>query len=337
MRLFSFALPFLAIVALAACGDSNSKTTDGPPGCTGHTCTPDAPPGGVNIMSNEGGNIIFEYIYFDTQLQQAFQLPMGTTTANRVMAYFMDSMTPQKGMLPVGGQCNNLVTTMGWPEFVGSPHTDLDIGNLTITGKNTAGSDVTISVPKQPAGKDEIGRMHDIFYQTVNPDASQYELPDSSYDVHFSGGTTGSVTIPQTDFTGGIFLSNTFQVSSPNLEDDGPLVGGTDYTVHWTPSTSTNLPSGDDVNVVTWLVDVTGAPTHMCPTMASAGMMTIPGSAINEYKQIATSRGLDATHVILLRNAIVHHIKQLPNNEPNNPRRIDMLSVMCWAQLMNVQ
>jgi hypothetical protein len=41
--------------------------------------------------------------------------------------------------------------------------------------------------------------------------------------------------------------------------------------------------------------------------------------------------------MLLLRSSIVHKLSRLPNGDPNNKRRIDMLSVMCWAQLMDVQ
>jgi hypothetical protein len=51
---------------------------------------------------------------------------------------------------------------------------------------------------------------------------------------------------------------------------------------------------------------------------------------------IANARGTDPTHAILLRNAVVHQLVKLPNGEPNNTRRVDMLTLMCWAQLVKV-
>lgn len=324
---------FLCTAVMTACGDSGNTTSDGntPDACVGHTC----PTTGPQITDPEGGNIIFEYIYFDTELQAAFPAP---PTVNRVMAYFMTSQTPQLNPLPTAGQCNNLVATKGWPETVGAQHTDLDVGALTITGKNTAGTNVTITVPKGTGAKDQIGRPHDIFYQIVSPDAAAFLKPDSAYTVNFGG----AGTFPATSFKDALFLAADFTVTMPTLEENGPLKAGTDFPVKWNPSVSANLPSktgliGGDVLGVTWLVDTTGAPTHMCPVAHSAGQFTIPGTAITEYKAIAQSRGLPSNKMILLRNSIVHQLVRLPTPDTTNQRRVDMLTLVCWAQLMDVQ
>jgi hypothetical protein len=324
----------LAAVAVttAACGSSDNPAPSD--GCVGHQCIK----GDIAVTDAEGGNVIFEYIYFDTQLQGAFKLPAGVTTVNRVMAYFMNSQTPQANPLPTAGQCNNLVTTKGWPETVGSPHTDLDVGTLTISGKNAAGTDVMTTVPKLTGMTDQIGRAHDTFYQIVQPNADAFIKPNSSYSVKFGG----SATIPATTLPDALFLADTFTVKNPGLEDNGPLVAGTDFPVEWNPATSSNLPPagqlvGGAVLGITWLVDVTGAPTHLCPVAHADGKFTIPGKAIQEYKDAAMARGQDPTHMILLRNAVVHQLVKLPNGAANNPRRVDMLTLLCWAQLMDVQ
>ncbi|HEU0037030.1 MAG TPA: hypothetical protein VFQ53_40745 [Kofleriaceae bacterium] len=319
---------FLGVATLAACGDDDTPPNNPDGGCTGHLCPGDGGTG-PTLSDPEGGNLIFEYIYVDSELQAAFGLPNNITTINRVMAYFMESQTPNANPLPTPGACTNLEATKGWPLFVGTPHVDLDIGTLTITGKNATNADVSLAIDKQAAGTDAIGRPHDIFYQKINPNADDFIKPDSAYTVAFGG----SGTIPATTFNDAIYLANTFTVQNPGVEDNGPLVAGTDFPVAWTPATST---ASDEVLGVTWLVDATGKPTHMCPVLHSAGAFTIPGSAITEFKAIATARGVTPTKMILLRNAIVHRLQRLPNGEADNQRRIDMLSVMCWAQLMDV-
>ena len=312
------------LLFVAACGD-DAPATDG---CVGHLCGSD-----VKITDPDGGNIIFEYIYLDSELQAAFGLPAGVNTVTRVIAYFMNAQTPENNPLPTAGACNNLVSTRGWPLHVGTPHTDLDVGTLTVTGKNNAGVDTMIPIPKMPAGLDAIGRRHDIFYQTVVPIADNNLKPDSSYTVSFGG----NGAIAATNLTDSLFLAKDFTVTSPDIEGNGPLVAGTDFPVKWNPVTSANLPAGDEVLGVTWLADTTGSPTHMCPTLHSAGAFTIPGAAITEYKAIAASRGLPQNKAIMLRNAIVHKLSRLPNGERDNSRRIDMLTVMCWVQLVDVQ
>ncbi|HEU0037023.1 MAG TPA: hypothetical protein VFQ53_40710 [Kofleriaceae bacterium] len=309
---------------LGGCGDNKTVETPGV----------DAPDTGdeVKLTDPEGGNIIFEFIYLDTDLQMAFGLPAGVTTINRVMAYFMNHQTPETSVLPQPLVCNNLEATKGWPLFVGSPHEDLDVGTLTITGTNSAGAPVSLDIAKQPAGTDAIGRPHDLYYQAINPPAEDFVGFDRSYTVSFGG----SADIPATTFQDIILMSAAFTVTNPGLEDNGPLVAGTDFPVSWTPGDTTTLPPGDEVLGVVWLVDATGKPTHMCPTSHQAGTFTIPGSSITEFRSIATARGVTPDKMILLRNAIVHHPVRLPNGDPNNKRRVDMLSVNCWAQLMDV-
>jgi hypothetical protein len=306
------------LVLGAACGD------DGDTVCTGHLCGEPAA-----ITDPEGGNILFEYIYFDTELSTA--LAGGAKTVNRVIAYFMNSQTPEANPFPTPGKCFNFDANKGWPMFVGTPHEDLDIGDLTITGKNAADADVTIAVPKKPKGLDNIGRPHDIFYEIIQTDANKYLKFNSSYTVNFSG----NGVVPATSMKDAIFLSADFTVKNPDLENNGPMKAGVDFPVEWNPVESSNLPMGSEVLGITWLVDSKGSPTHMCPVAHSAGQFTIPGATIAEYKQVAQARGADPTKVILLRNAVVHRLQRLPNGDEKNARRIDMLSVNCWAQLMS--
>jgi hypothetical protein len=317
---------FLSAIALSACGNSDVTLSDGGT-CVGHNCDD------TMITDPEGGQIVFEYIYLDADLQAANMLPPGITTVNRVVGFFMNDETPQINPLPMPGKCNNLVSTKGWPGYIGTPHTDLDVGTVTITGKNAAGTDVTISVDKQPKGTDAFGRGHDIFYQKITPVADSVLKPDSAYSVKIGG----SSTVAATTFDAGLYLAQKFDISSPGLDDNGPLVAGTDFTVHWTPTTTPGLPMGDEEQLATWLVALDGSATHMCPTAVSAGQMTIPGSAITEYKAIAQAKGLPTNKAILLRNGVVHQLRRLPNNSTTNKRRIDMITLMCWAQMMDVQ
>lgn len=306
---------------VGACGGD-----DGGGECVGHGCEP-------GLSDPEGGNVIFEYIYFDSELAAGFGLPTGITTATRVMAYFMDSHDPNANPLPTPGVCNNLEATKGWPLYVSPNANELDVGTMSITGVKGDGSPSTIEVPKQPAGTDQIGRAHRTFYQTVIPDAAKSLKQDTAYTVKFGG----AGTMPATTFQDAIFLSADFTVKNPDLNANGPLVAGTDFKVEWNPATSANLPEGDEVVSLIWLADAMARPTHVCPVPHSAGTFTIPGSAITESKAVAQARGAPTTKIILLRQAIVHKLSRLPGTATNNPRRIDMLSVNCWVQLMDLQ
>ena len=325
----------------AACGDSNTKTPDGNGMCTGHGgCMDGSGSDTVTLNDPDGGNIIFEYIYLDSQL--AGLLTGGAPTAMRTIAYFLDSSTPQHTNLPTPGQCENLDAMMGWPIYIGTPDTHLDVGTVTLTGKNRAGMDVSIDVTKQSPGNDNLGRPHDgPFYQAIAPNADSYIAPDSAYTVAFGGSTT----IPASTFSGdqGLFMPADYQIGTPAQENDGPLVAGTDFPVTWTPTTSTNLPAGCPNCVggaplgLVWLIDSNGKPAFLCLADRTSGSFTIPGATITDYKAVATARGADPTKVILSRQAVVHHLVRLPNNEATNKRRMDFLAINCWIQLMNVQ
>ena len=65
-------------------------------------------------------------------------------------------------------------------------------------------------------------------------------------------------------------------------------------------------------------------------------MFTIPGASISEYKAVATARGTDPTHALLLRQAVVHILDRLPNGDAKNKRRVDMLAIVCWVQVVGV-
>jgi hypothetical protein len=331
---------FSTLATIAACGGNDNPATDGGnvDACVGHTCPTDT---GPSVLDPEGGQIIFEHMTFDTEAQAVFQLPAGVNTATRVMAYFMSAQTPDSNPLPMAGKCNNLAATKGWPLFVGSPHTDLDVGTLTITGKNEAGADVSFDIPKQPKGVDQIGRPHDIFYQFVQPKAADLLKPDSSYDVKFGG----SATVPATTFSKAIYLAGEYtSVQNPGLEGNGPLTATADFPVSWTPGVSATKPPdsalvANNILGVTWILDVTGSPTHMCVGLVGDGMFKIPAATIAEYKVVAAARGQITTKAVMLRNAIAHQVVRLPltTGATTNRRRIDMISLECWVQVMDVQ
>jgi hypothetical protein len=310
------------LLVSASCGQGEEKQD----ACSSHLCEGD-------LLEPEGGNILFESIATDSELAAGLGLPQGTTTFTRVIAFFMNDQTPRLHPFPQAGACNNLETDDLWLFSVGELHVDLDVGTVTITGKNTADAVVNIDVPKQPAGTDAIGRAHDIFYERMIPDASLNQKYDSSYDVTFGG----AGTVPPTTFEDAHFLSAAFDVTAPDLEDNGPLVADTDFPVSWTVTPSANLPATETILGIVWLLDTNGKPTHFCPLLYETGTFTIPGATIAEYRAVATRRGTPTDKAVLFRSAFVHRRVRLPNGEPENYRVIDMVSVNGSMQLVDVQ
>jgi hypothetical protein len=234
-----------------------------------------------------------------------------------------------------------MYTQKMWPSWISTPRTQIDVGAMSISGKNTAGNPVTWQVPQMTNGTDDLGRKQDIWYQTILPNAGDYLAPNSSYTVSIAGNggsvpaTTFDVAAPSNN-NAGLFLGNGITVNTPALNDNGPLVGGTDYTVHWTPSTASNLPANDAPMVAVWLVSTTGVAIEACMAPASQGQFTIPGATINEFKTVSTSIGADPTHALMLRNEIIGQVARLPDSAAAAPRRLDMTTINCWAQIVGV-
>lgn len=310
---------------LGACGDHHDAAppvVDAPPACTGCRCGQTAPP--------DGGNLFLEYIHVDNELETAMGLP-GRTAA-RAIAFFENAQTPDNSPFLVPGTCNNLEATHGWPLYVGSPHVDLDVGTLSLTGKNAAGTTLTIATTELRDGADLLGRPHDIFYQRFSPNADDLLQPDSSYDVAMSG----MDPIATTAIEDGVFVPHDFEVVSPGVEDNGPLVAGMSFPVTWTPAVSANKRPDEDILSLVWLSDLTGRPSHVCVTLHGSGMFTIPGETVAEYRANAAARGANPDKVILTRQAAMHRLAPLPNGDPLNCRRIDLLGTVSWMQEMDV-
>ena len=310
------------LLSVAACNSSSSVL---PPDAT-HTMTIDAtmvqPPPQI-----DGGQVLVEYVTLDSDLQAAFGLPGGATTVARAIAFFLDAQTPSQVPFPPAGACTNLAVTHGWP-LIGSPRTELDLGMVALRGPNAAGTIATTLLPKLPAGTDALGRAQDVYYQLVQPNASDVLSPGASYTVN----VFGSAMFPDTTFDSGIVLPAQFSVYSPALDDNGPLVAGTNTTVYWMPQTPTQVnPTG-----LIWLEDVNGVPTHVCEVDYNAGLYTISGSMLTEYQQIAQARGLATNKLILRRDALVPNIVLLPNGEPNNPRALQLLAITSFEQLVDL-
>lgn len=309
----------LPLTGLTACDDAQQ--------CVGHICG-----GDVTLQTNEGGGVAFEYIHLDSDLRNANPAQPLPETILRVTSYFVNHQMPELNPFPAAAVCTNLIAEKAWPIYSGSPEY-LSAGSVTIKGKNAAGADVTIPNMKMSNMKDPFQRTHETFYLNISPNAPELAKPNSAFTVEFGGEGAFEATTE----TDALFLAESFTVKNPGLEDNTPIQTDRDFTVQWNPVESTNLPPGDQVLGVTWLVDQLGGPTHMCPTLHAAGQFTVPAAALQEHKAIQLARGQDGTGMILLRNAIVHKLATLPNGDAENKRRIDMVSLYCHAQFMPLQ
>jgi hypothetical protein len=312
------------------------------------------------ITDPEGGQILFEYITFDSQLSEV--LAGGAPTALRVMAYFMDSQTPESNPLPtpeilIDG-CVNLYETGGWPlgarEGVeGQKRAEVDVGDLTISGQNTAGKDVDIAIPLGSPKtvptfpNDDFARTHDVFYQLKAPNADEFVQPDSRFNVTLSGGK-GSQESVYEDAT---YMAGLFEPGEPGLEDDEFGLGTKgDVTVTWNAPEEPNQNQLDKSQLIggglltaVVLGDLgTGAPVMFCPVPAAQGEFTITADVVASFRESIGAKKGEPVQAYMLRNNIAHTLLRLNNGEGDTPfdtankRRIDVVSVQCLAQQITV-
>ncbi len=325
------------LLSAGACGD-DAKNNTAP------DAAPDAPANEVAFSDPEGGSLIFEYITFSTQLATLKGLPSGVTTVDRTMAYFMNAMTPELMPLPKLNECSNLYVTKGWPGGLGTATQHLDVGTITIVGKNAAGQDVMNVVPRAAAANtstfpaDDIARRHGAtnpFYQAIAAPAANFIKPGSSYDVKLGG----SAQFAATTYERMLYMPLHFDVLSPGLNDAVTIKAGQDFTVTWEVVNNPDAPPGTfgELIIAVVLVDPSnGAPVIFCPAPASLGTFTIPGAMISSYRTAVTANGGDPNAAVLLRNNILHSLAELRNEDAANKRRVDFLSFYCYAQIVSV-
>jgi hypothetical protein len=319
----------LGALALAACGDDSSTPVDAPK-------PPDAaPPDAADVVmlsDREGGGIIFEYIKVSPGFANfVFGANSGVTTITRVMAHFMDNMSPQAEPTPVGGQCADLYATNGWPSGQGTQRSYFDVGDLAIT--DSAGVDKII--PKKFSGKDNIGKFHDVFYELLGPPA--YQVAGGTYDVKMSGYPP---IFPASTFDNVLYMPDDYSstMTPPPNVDNLHLTPGTDFVSTWTPQANAGKPAETEVLNLTLLIDPnTGTPVILCVTLASAGTFTMPGAMITSFKNSVAARGGSIQGVaVLSRQQDSHILRRLPNGEPDNKRRIDFLGSWCHVQIVTI-
>lgn len=338
----------MGALPLAACGGDDSGGGDGGSGCTAHNPC-DAGDGGtvIDFDTPVGGQVLFEYINFDDTLAAQLMLPDGVNTVTRSINWFIDDMTPETLKIPEQGSCDAQWMTNDFPSGQGDNITEVDVGGINMIGQNAAGDDVTLEIPKaHPAGADpdtdpaypdsypydNVGLMHQIFWQAIIPNADAQMKPGSSYDVEL----TGSDTFDPVTYPGAVYLPKAFTLNSPDFNAGGPppnLTAGQDADLGWQVVTNDAAPMGVPIQQVIFLVDpMTHTAVYVCPTKASDGHFTIPGDVITSYREQVQAAGGNPDIAIVLRNNLTHQLAQLQNNEPDNVRRIDMISIYCYAQ-----
>ncbi len=322
---FSFGVALVA----GACGDDVAATVDAPKPVIDAPLPMVDAPDPINFMSDEGGEVRFEYVRFGVGTGAR----EGTASA-RVISFFEGNDDVDFHPYPTIPGCTLMVDDTKWPVAQPTNRQYVDIGQqLTLTN----GSQI-LNVPKASIAADPVGRVHGVgnhyfyapFPATGGGDAAQFITEKTAYDVILSG----SATWPAQVFPDAIQMPAAFDLISPSvttpvvLKSDGT---NTDLTITWQA-----VPSGQPAGVPdAWFAVGFVIPTTsfvvLCIEPMNDGSLTVPAAMVNMIATAAPSGGT------MVRQSFIHQVRELTNGTTVKRRRIDMIGTWCHATGFSVQ
>jgi hypothetical protein len=305
----------------------------------------------VNFMSNEGGEVRWEYLDFNPGF-----IP-GTATLGydvdraRATAFFYKGPTGNSSAgvkpLPAIPGCTHYAKLppamndqhMNWPMYQDPTRQYLDVGQVIITGGPTQ----MILGTGATNGVDALDRMHttwDFSNITGNdgmmgrnaPNIGRTYISDNTvYDVIL----TGSSEWPAQIFNDVLYMPDYFTLIDPPATPAGCDVNtpapcavalparDTPLTITFTPGTNTNKPAGMEIDTLVAFVNG-NPPVAICVEEGTDGSITIPGATINHVRDTGVSGSR------ILRQNVVHVLRELTNGTTHDNKRIDFISVWCY-------
>lgn len=319
MRLRSSVLS-VGLLPLFACGDDATVTPDARPidAPVSIDASIDAPPTPMfkGYDADEGGELRMEYVRF-----------AAGNAATRVTSFLFANPGTKKfhDYLSLNG-CTNTSTDMVWPVATNpiAERVYLDPGNIII-----AGGPMTLTLPRRATmGTDPFGRTHPAnewafhFGGGTATDGPTYLSEKTAYDVVF----TGTSEVPAQVFDNVLWMPADFALTDHGVT---PLAipADTAQTFSWTTPTQ-GAPAGYEVLS---LVAFTGAngPAVTC-IEPNDGSVTVPADMINIARAAYPSGGT------LARQTLTHVVRELVDANGPTGRRIDFVSVWCYATSFTV-
>lgn len=298
----------ITLGGLAACGDDSSTNPDARP----VDAAPDAGPTFKGYDADEGGEVRIEYVRF------------GNSNAGiRAGAHFYANPGSKKffDFVDTAG-CTDSSRDDTWPTAFNpiAERTYLDPGQVLL-----AGGPMVFNIPRSAAAADVPGRPHApnqwFFHPTsgMAMDGPTFLTEKKLYDIIL----TGTPEFPGQIFDNVGYMPADFMVTAPVLSTTPfPIPAGTAQTFTW--STPTDTPPADFE--VQSLVAFTGAngPAVIC-VEKNDGSVTVPASFID------IARAKYPTGGTLARQTFTHTVRELKDRNGPTGRRIDFVTVWCYA------
>lgn len=304
----------LVVPGIFGCGDDNNSNPDA-------AKTPDAAPDSAGPQfkgydANEGGEVRVEYVRF-----------AGGNAATRVTAFlFNNSGTTKYFPYPDLNGCTDVSTDVNWPTATNpiAERTYLDPGNVLLSG----GPQVLAVPVRAVEGNDPFGRTHPAgkwhfhFGGGMATDGTTYLSENTKMDVAF----TGSADMPAQIFDDVLFMPGDFALQTPGVTPT-PIVAGTAQTFSWQVASGVP-PTGYEVQS---LVAFTGAngPAVLC-IEPNDGSITVPAAMIDIARAKYPAGGT------LARQTLTHVVRELEDRNGPTGKRIDFISVWCYATAFTV-
>ena len=275
--------------------------------------------------ADEGGEIRHEYIYLSPMGGAPSLRTRSTTFLWEPGSIDFFTFANQNGCTDVRKD----QTARFWPTAVNplAERTYLDPGMVKFTGGPTP-----LEVGKWPAAMwvDPAGRDHpgaEVNVHFVPPpgaaDGAMYLAEKTTMSVEF----TGSAEIPAQTFTDVMYMPAAFEPTGAFACTGGPcpivpLVAGTDITFTWTTPPVTP-PAGFEILS---LVAFTGGkgPAIVC-VEPNDGSITVPAALVD------AGRAYYPTGGTLARQTLTHEVRELVDNTGPTGRRIDFITIWCYA------
>jgi len=315
------------ISSFAACGDDATTTPDGP-----NPPPIDAPASTFKgFGADEGGEVRVEYVRF-----------AAGNVGTRVDAFLWDPGPTKMFPFPNLNGCTDFSTPTNWPMATNplASRTYLDPGHILI-----AGGPHTLDVERVATqGRDPLFREHPAnkwFFHFGGGDCDPgpcgpkggastdgtYFIPEKTrFDVAF----TGSADMPAQIFDDVLYSPSDFALQTPDVTPVA-IQAGTDQTFTWDVGSDTTTPV-DEEHKINSLVAFTGGaqgPVVIC-VEPNDGSVTVPGSFIDiaraKYPQGGT----------LARQTFTHVVRELVDKNGPTGRRIDFITVWCYATAFTV-
>lgn len=315
MRAITLSLTIgFGVPALISCGDDVQGTSDARPAVDARTvdAAPDASgPVFKGFDADEGGELRMEYVRF-----------AGGNAGSRTTGFLWKNVGTTKFFpFPNLNGCTNSSTDMNWPTATNpiAERVYLDPGSIIISG----GPQIQ-NIPRRTVmGTDPFGRTHPANQWFFDPatgmdtDAPLTQAEKTKYDVIF----TGSADMPAQVFDDVLYHPADFQVLTPGLTPLS-IPAGTPQTFTWTTPMD-NPPAG---YMVLSLVAFTGplGPAVLC-IEPNDGSITVPAAMID------IARATYPTGGTLARQTLTHVVRELKDNNGPTGKRIDFVSVWCYA------